>query len=110
MPYLHTDPIEREVAGGVAGDHDEAHTEVGIVEVGVRPGATPGVGHAAEGVGGFGCGKGSGCDRRCPCRAAVPGELHAESRRACGAVDTGIQLHFNSLNDGACGDVETKVR
>jgi len=58
IPYLHTNPIEREVTGSVAGDHHKADAEVGVVEVGVRPGATPGVGHAAEGVGGFGGGKG----------------------------------------------------
>ena len=60
VAYLHAQPIQRIIARGVAGHHGQAHTEIGIVEVGVRPGASPGVGDTSEGIDGFIRGKGGG--------------------------------------------------
>src|SRR3989304_296319 len=33
VSHLHTRPVERVIARGVAGDHDKAHAEIGVVEV-----------------------------------------------------------------------------
>ena len=56
--HLHSNPIEREVAGSIAGDIRDADTEIG--EVAARPGASPRIGCTAEQVGGFAC-------RQCGC-------------------------------------------
>ena len=68
--HLHGNPIEREVAGSIAGDICDADTEIG--EVAARPGASPRIGCTAEQVGGFACRQRGGGFCSSPGCAAVP--------------------------------------
>jgi len=69
-----------------------------------RPGTPPGVSRAAQNVGGFAGGQvGRGLRRR-PVRPAVPRELGAHSRRAGGAVGSGVEPHLNAIDGGTRGD------
>src|SRR5215211_3174286 len=69
--------IEEEITIRIARHVNDPQAEAGVVEVARSPRAAPGIGCAAQAVGGFGGAQdrgGSGC---CPGDTAVPRELHA---------------------------------
>lgn len=70
--HAHGNPIQREIARGVGGHVDDAHTEVGVGEVAGAPRAAPVIGHAAKSVGGFTGGERAGLFGRHPTHAAIP--------------------------------------
>jgi hypothetical protein len=104
----HGNPLEEEVAGGRARDIDHSNAEVRVPEIRGTPRTAPCIGRAAKRERRQAGSQSARCFRSRPGRAAIPGQLHAHSRRAGRAVGSRIEPHFNPRNRGAGrnGDAE----
>ena len=93
--------IQVEVAIERAGDHGETNAKTGVAEIGSCPGVPPGVGGAAQDIGGLDCAECGGSFRKRPVKAAVAGKFNTQFGRTDCAVRIGIETHLEALDDDA---------
>lgn len=93
--------IQAEVAIERAGDHGETNAKTGVAEIGSCPGAPPGVGGAAQDIGGLDCAE---CGRSFggrPIKATVARKFNAQFGRTDCAVRIGIEAHLEARDNDA---------
>ena len=96
--HAYSNPIEEEIARGIAGNVNHMNTEIGVRKIAQRPRTPPSVPRTAEDVG-----RRTSCQRCsahgvCPCRTAIPRQLDTDLGRAISRIGFGVQPDFDAVN------------